>query len=148
MPLLITDPMPESVKNLTLLPNRSHSLQKSVFAFFCASCRHSKKMLSRISQEKVFMFCSNESAYRKDPLVPILVPEVNANHLDILDIQQKTYGWSGGIITNPNCHNLRVCCTIKCNRQGIWRSDSDVFSMQAISGAGILVLLRWISLTM
>ena len=49
------------------------------------------------------MVCSNASAYRQEPDVPILLPEVNADHAGILAAQRSKRGWQGGIVTNPNC---------------------------------------------
>ena len=44
---------------------------------------------------------SNARNYRMDPLVPLLIPEVNADHLALLTEQRRQKGWSGGIVTNP-----------------------------------------------
>ena len=49
------------------------------------------------------MVFSNAAAFRMSPEVPLLVPEVNADHLGLLDVQRHHHGWSGGIVTNANC---------------------------------------------
>ncbi len=49
------------------------------------------------------LVCSNASAHRTAPDVPILLPEVNPDQADILPIQRRLRGWSGGIVTNSNC---------------------------------------------
>src|SRR5207237_3670697 len=46
---------------------------------------------------------SNSRNYRMEPDVPLLIPEINADHLALLDAQAKTRGWKGRIVTNPNC---------------------------------------------
>src|SRR4029079_17376419 len=46
---------------------------------------------------------SNSRNHRMDPTVPLLIPEVNAEHLSLLDAQGAKYGWQGRIVTNPNC---------------------------------------------
>ncbi|MGC2736106.1 MAG: hypothetical protein WA212_19590, partial [Candidatus Acidiferrales bacterium] len=46
---------------------------------------------------------SNSRNHRMDALVPLLVPEVNPEHLALLPLQKKARGWSGAIVTNPNC---------------------------------------------
>ncbi len=46
---------------------------------------------------------SNSSHYRMDEDVPLLVPEINPEHLALLAVQRKRRGWSGAIVTNPNC---------------------------------------------
>jgi aspartate-semialdehyde dehydrogenase len=49
---------------------------------------------------------SNARNYRMDPLVPLLIPEVNAEHLDVLPEQRRQKGWTGAIVTNPNCSTI------------------------------------------
>ncbi|MCE2516211.1 MAG: aspartate-semialdehyde dehydrogenase, partial [Acidobacteria bacterium] len=49
---------------------------------------------------------SNARNHRMDPLVPLVIPEVNADHLDLLDEQGAARGWSGPIVTNPNCSTI------------------------------------------
>ena len=46
---------------------------------------------------------SNTRSHRMDPTVPLLVPELNPEHLSLLPIQRQARGWSGAIVTNPNC---------------------------------------------
>ena len=46
---------------------------------------------------------SNSRNHRMDALVPLLIPEVNPEHLGLLPLQRKVKGWSGAIVTNPNC---------------------------------------------
>src|ERR1700722_17239013 len=49
---------------------------------------------------------SNSRNHRMDADVPLLVPEINPDHLDLLREQQKTRGWKGQIVTNPNCSTI------------------------------------------
>src|SRR5437867_11583671 len=49
---------------------------------------------------------SNARNYRMDNLVPLLVPEINADHLALLSAQAAARGWKGRIITNPNCSTV------------------------------------------
>jgi len=78
---------------------------------------------------------SNARSFRMDPLVPLLIPEVNADHLDILEEQRRVKGWSGGIVTNPNCATVVLAMALAPLRQfGIRRVL--VTTMQAVSGAG------------
>jgi aspartate-semialdehyde dehydrogenase len=50
---------------------------------------------------------SNARSHRMDPAVPLVVPEVNAEHLALLEAQRRERGSGGGIVTNPNC-SLRI----------------------------------------
>jgi len=78
---------------------------------------------------------SNSRNHRMEPDVPLLVPEINADHLGILALQKKNRGWSGQIVTNPNCSTIVLTMALGPLKQfGITRSV--VTTMQAISGAG------------
>lgn len=79
--------------------------------------------------------CSNASAYRMHADVPILLPEINAAHADLIGVQREKYGWGGGLATNSNCTAAPVAMALAPLRQfGI--EAVQVVSMQAISGAG------------
>jgi aspartate-semialdehyde dehydrogenase len=78
---------------------------------------------------------SNARTHRMDPLVPLLIPEVNASHLSVLDDQRRTKGWSGAIVTNPNCAAVVLTMALApLRRFGLRRVL--VTTMQAVSGAG------------
>ncbi len=78
---------------------------------------------------------SNSRNHRMDADVPLLVPEINADHLNILTDQRRARGWSGQIVTNPNCSTIvMVMALAPLKVFGIRRVV--VTTMQAISGAG------------
>lgn len=78
---------------------------------------------------------SNARNYRMDPLVPLLIPEVNAEHLGLLAEQRRQKGWSGAIVTNPNCSTIVLAMALAPLRPFGIRSVV-VSTMQAVSGAG------------
>jgi len=78
---------------------------------------------------------SNSKNHRMDDDVPLLVPEVNAEHLGVAAQQKATRGWDGLIVTNPNCSTIVLTMALGPLAQfGIQRII--VTTMQAISGAG------------
>ncbi len=78
---------------------------------------------------------SNSRNHRMDADVPLLVPEANAGHLELLLTQRKTRGWTGQIVTNPNCSTIVLVMALAPLKQfGI--KKVIVTTMQAISGAG------------
>ena len=78
---------------------------------------------------------SNARSFRMDPVVPLLIPEINADHLGVLDEPRRTTGWSGAIVTNPNCAAVVLAMALAPLRQfGMTRVL--VTTMQAVSGAG------------
>ncbi len=78
---------------------------------------------------------SNSRNHRMEPDVPLLIPEVNPDHLKIIPHQQRLRGWKGQIATNPNCSTIVLAMALAPLKQfGITRVV--VTTMQAISGAG------------
>jgi len=69
-----------------------------------------------------------------EPLVPLVVPEVNPDHLGLIDAQRDA-GRDGFIVTNPNCSTIVLCLSLAPLKQFTW-TDIRVATMQAISGAG------------
>jgi aspartate-semialdehyde dehydrogenase len=78
---------------------------------------------------------SNSRNHRMDPDVPLLVPEVNPDHLRIIPLQQRSRGWKGQIVTNPNCSTAVLTMALAPFKQFGIRKVL-VTTMQAISGAG------------
>ncbi len=79
---------------------------------------------------------SNAAAFRMEPDVPLLVPEVNPEHLGLLEGQRKTRGWSGGILTNPNCTTTVLVMALAPLHAAFGVEAVLMTSMQAASGAG------------
>ncbi len=78
---------------------------------------------------------SNSRNHRMESDVPLLIPEVNPEHLKIIPIQQRRRGWKGQIATNPNCSTIVLALALAPFKQfGIKRALAT--TMQAISGAG------------
>jgi aspartate-semialdehyde dehydrogenase len=80
---------------------------------------------------------SNSKNHRMDPDVPLLIPEVNASHLDAIPFQQKNRGYEGGfIVTNPNCSTAGLVLVLKPLADAFGLEKVFVVTMQAVSGAG------------
>ncbi len=78
---------------------------------------------------------SNARNFRMDPLVPLLIPEINPDHLKLLAEQRSSKGWSGAIVTNPNCSTIVLAMALAPLRKFNIRAVV-VSTMQAVSGAG------------
>ena len=78
---------------------------------------------------------SNARNFRMDPLVPLLIPEINAEHLKLIPEQRRAKGWPGAIVTNPNCSTIVLAMALAPLRQFKIRGVV-VSTMQAVSGAG------------
>lgn len=81
---------------------------------------------------------SNAKNYRRDPLVPLVVPTVNLNHLDLIPHQRKTLGLDKGfLVCNSNCAVIGLVAPFAALQARFGKIDTvSVVTMQAVSGAG------------
>jgi len=79
---------------------------------------------------------SNAKSFRMDDDVPLVIPEVNADHLALLDVQRAKRGWSGAIVTNANCSSIVAVMALAPLHRAFGVSRMFVSTMQAVSGAG------------
>jgi aspartate-semialdehyde dehydrogenase len=85
---------------------------------------------------------SNSRNYRMHDDVPLLIPEINADHLRLLDAQCVAHGWKGRIVTNPNCATIVIAMALApLRRFGL--KTTAVTTLQAISGAGYPGVPSW-----
>ena len=84
---------------------------------------------------------SNSKNYRMEPDVPLLIPEINADHLALLDAQASR-GWKGRIITNPNCTTVVLTMALAPLCQFGLKAVM-MTSLQAITGAGYPGVASW-----
>ncbi len=85
--------------------------------------------------EAGFVVASNASAYRMVEDVPLVIPEVNPEHLGLIEVQKRNRGWDGFIVTNPNCTTIVLVISLK-PLMDLGLQNVRVASMQALSGAG------------
>ncbi len=79
---------------------------------------------------------TNTKTHRMDPDVPLLIPEVNPEHLGLLEGQQRKHGWTGGIVANPNCSTAGLVLGVAPLHRAFGIEKCFVATMQAVSGAG------------
>ena len=83
-----------------------------------------------------YAVCSNASAFRCESDVPLIIPEVNGDHLTLLERQRSERGWPGLIVTSPNCTTTGITIPLKPLDTAFGLRRVFAASMQAISGAG------------
>lgn len=79
---------------------------------------------------------STASAYRYEPDVPVLLPDVNPSHIEMIAGQQKNRGWNGYIVPGPNCTCIGLVSTFKPLVDAYGVDVVSMVSMQSLSGAG------------
>ena len=85
---------------------------------------------------------SNSKNYRMEADVPLLVPEINADHLALLNVQAAGRGWKGRIVTNPNCSTVVLSMALAPLRP-FGLKTVMITTLQAISGAGYPGVASW-----
>ena len=124
--------MPTTVRGLKVEECKPGSGPRLVFSGLDAK--------AAVEIEAAFANCghfvvSNASAYRMEADVPLMVPEINADHLSLLHAQAAR-GWKGRIVTNPNCAAIGLTMALAPLERAFGLKRVIVTTMQAISGAG------------
>lgn len=141
---LLRGGMPTAVADMTLLPTEPAALDPEVRLLFSALPGESAREVEVALAAAGYGVCSNASAHRMAPDVPLLIPDVNPEHVALIRVQQANRGWAGPspargagfIVTNPNCTTTHLVCALKPLHDAFGLSAVNVVSMQAISGAG------------
>ncbi len=130
---MLDTPIPDAAANLTV-----QSCQPGLDCDFVLS-----GLPSSIAEETELQLAkagmaviSNASSHRMKADVPLLIPELNPDHLDALDLQKKRIGSRGFIVTNPNCSTAGLVFPMAALHRKFTLDAVHVVTMQALSGAG------------
>jgi aspartate-semialdehyde dehydrogenase len=131
-PWRLASPIPDAVGGMMVEACTPGKGPKLVFSALDASVAGD---IERAFAEAGHIVLSNARNHRMDPLVPLLIPEINHDHLGLLDEQRRQKRWPGAIVTNPNCSTVVLAMALAPLRLFTVRS-AIVTTMQAVSGAG------------
>jgi aspartate-semialdehyde dehydrogenase len=130
---MLETPIPESVARMTV-----QSCQPGLDCEFVLS-----GLPSNIAEDTELQLAksglpvsSNASSHRMKADVPLLIPEINPDHLDALEMQKKRIGSKGFIVTNPNCSVMGLVFPLVALDRKFKVEAAHVVTMQALSGAG------------
>ena len=132
----LREPMPEKARHLSVhecQADHAGRIPQLVFASL------DSKVAGEV--EKAFaqaghVVVSNSSNHRMDADVPLLIPEVNPDHLALVRTQGHGRGWKGMIVTNPNCTTVGLAMSLAPLDRAFGLEKVMMTSMQAVSGAG------------
>ena len=125
--------LPERVANMVVSPAVPEGAPKIIFAALDADIAREMEPAFAAAGCAVI---SNSSAFRMHEDVPLVIPEVNADHLPILENQEWRKNSGGYIVTNPNCSAIGLVLVLKPLVERFGIESIFVSTMQAISGAG------------
>lgn len=129
-------PMPSAVQDMVLVEGTPDNLVgKCDIVFSALPSDAAREVEPAFAAAGVPVF-SNASAFRMEPDVPLLIPEVNPEHLALVNLQREQRGWKGFIVTNPNCSTTHLVCALKPLHDAFGIEQVIVTTLQALSGAG------------
>ncbi|MEM2907526.1 MAG: aspartate-semialdehyde dehydrogenase, partial [Candidatus Odinarchaeota archaeon] len=135
---IVSSKMPEQVKDMEIKPVSTKSLKnEDVKIVFSALPADVAGPVEEEFAKAGYAVSSNASAHRKDPDVPILIPEVNAEHIKLIPVQRKKRNWDGLIVTEANCTTTGLIMPLKPIYDSFGIEKVIVTTMQALSGAGL-----------
>jgi aspartate-semialdehyde dehydrogenase len=125
--------MPEYARGLKVLPTEPGMDAKILFSALPADNAREAEPALAAAGYAVF---SNASSHRMWPDVPLLIPEVNHDHIRLVEVQRRQRGWRGFIVTNPNCTSSGLTMALRPLLDTFGVRRVFAVSMQALSGAG------------
>lgn len=129
----LTTPMPEEATTLRVKPLHAALESRIMFSGLDSSVAGEAE---EFYANRGGVVVSNSKNHRMDADVPLLIPEINADHLDAITAQRKRRGGTGYIVTNPNCSVVGIAMAIAPIERQHGIEALQVTTLQAISGAG------------
>ena len=128
-------PIPEDVADLDIVPIEPKAVENVDVVFSALPAEVAGKAEEEFAKAG-YIVVSNASAHRMEPDVPLLNPEVNCDHVSLIEEQRKERRWNGAIVTSPNCSASILTLPLKPIYDEFGIKRVVVSTMQAISGAG------------
>lgn len=132
--LLGGDP-PEPASEMIIQETRVEVL-KNVELIFSSLPSEAALKVEPMLAEQGFKIVSTASAFRMDPLVPMIIPEVNPDHVSIIERQRREKHWEGFLVTKSNCTTMPLVISLKPLLDAFGLRRVVTVSLQALSGAG------------
>ena len=133
---VIESEIPENIRDMRVIALDPDKLPK-VDLVFSALPADIAKIIEPEFARRGFIVISNASNERLEPDVPLIVPEINLDHLKLIEVQRKKRNWKGVLVKNPNCTTIILTLSLKPLLDEFGIEKVVVTTMQAISGAGI-----------
>src|ERR1035438_13868 len=126
-------PLPERISRMTVAAADPAGAPKIIFAALDAA--FARELEPRFAAAGCSVV-SNSSAYRMAANVPLVIPEINAEHLHLIEEQPSRHDSGGYMVTNPNCSTIGLVMALKPLEERFGIEQIFVSTMQAVSGAG------------
>ncbi|MGM0590839.1 MAG: aspartate-semialdehyde dehydrogenase [Halobacteriota archaeon] len=131
----VKTPIPDDVASMTVRRTDPDDIPDDIDLLFSSLPSSAAAEVEPALAEAGYVVSSNSSNDRMAEDVPLTIPEINADHLGLIEVQRDNRGWDGALIKNPNCSTITVVPTLAAlDRFGLERVH--VATLQAVSGAG------------
>ncbi len=126
-------PLPERIARMIVSPAEPEGAPRIIFASVDAAI--AREMEPNFANAGCAVI-SNSSAYRMAGNVPLVIPEINADHLHLIEEQPSRRDSGGYMVTNPNCSTIGLVLALKPIEERFGIEQIFVTTLQAVSGAG------------
>ncbi len=131
----VDSPIPEDVAEITVRETEPDAVPNDVDLLFSSLPSSVGAAVEPAFCEAGYVMSSNSSNARMAEDVPLIIPEINGDHLGLLEVQRDERGWDGAMVKNPNCSTITFVPTLAALTEfGLERVH--VSTLQAVSGAG------------
>ncbi len=130
---VLETPMPDEVKEMLVVPAEPGFDADVIFSALPADL--AREIEPKFAEAGYPVF-SNASAFRYEPDVPLVITEINPDHMKLIEVQRRNRGWKGFIVTNANCSTTHLTLALKPLHDPFGLDPVFVSTMQAVSGAG------------
>ncbi len=131
---IVSQNIPEYARDIEMVPLDPKQIDADI-VFSALPAEIAREVEPKFA-EAGFAVSSNASAFRMHEDVPLVIPEINPEHLGLIEVQKRKRNWDGFIITNPNCTSTMFVITLKPLLDSFGIKSVRIASMQALSGAG------------
>jgi aspartate-semialdehyde dehydrogenase len=133
----LPDEMPENVADTVVRETDADEVSDDVELVFSALPSSIAKEAEPEFAREGYIVASNAGWARLEDDMPLVIPEINPDHLGLLEVQRDERGWDGGIIKNPNCSAITMTPTLAALHP-LGLNEVTVATLQAVSGAGYM----------
>ena len=132
----VDSPIPADVADMTVVATDPGEVPSDVDLLFSSLPSSVGEEVEPEFVEDGYVMSSNSSNFRTDADIPLTVPEVNADHLGLIEVQRDERGWDGALVKNPNCSTITMVPPLAALDEAFDLTDVRVSTLQAVSGAG------------
>jgi len=132
----IDTPIPADVAEMTVTETDPAAVPDDVDLLFSSLPSSVGEVVEPAFCEAGYVVSSNSSNARTDDDVPLTIPEINAEHIDLIEVQRDERGWDGALVKNPNCSTITMVPPLAALDEAFGLDRVTVSTLQAVSGAG------------